>query len=30
MAGFATDFRRVVQTIGTRHRIGRPPIDLDF
>jgi predicted O-linked N-acetylglucosamine transferase (SPINDLY family) len=30
MAGFAADFRRVVQTIGTRHRIGRPPIDLDF
>jgi len=29
-AGFAADFRRVVQTIGTRHRIGRPPIDLDF
>jgi predicted O-linked N-acetylglucosamine transferase (SPINDLY family) len=30
IAGFAADFRRVVQTIGTRHRIGRPPIDLDF
>ena len=30
VAGFAADFRRVVQTIGTRHRIGRPPIDLDF
>jgi len=29
-AGFAADFRRVVQTIGTRHRIGRPPIELDF
>jgi predicted O-linked N-acetylglucosamine transferase (SPINDLY family) len=29
-AGFAADFRRVVQTVGTRHRIGRPPIDLDF
>jgi predicted O-linked N-acetylglucosamine transferase (SPINDLY family) len=29
-AGFAADFRRLVQTIGTRHRIGRPPIDLDF
>lgn len=30
IAGFATDFRRAVQTIGTRHRIGRPPIDLAF
>ncbi|MBP1475574.1 tetratricopeptide repeat protein [Frateuria sp. MAH-13] len=30
IAGFAADFRRVVQTIGTRHRIGRPPIDLAF
>jgi predicted O-linked N-acetylglucosamine transferase (SPINDLY family) len=30
MAGFAVDFRRVAQAIGTRHRIGRPPIDLDF
>lgn len=29
-AGFAGDFRRVVQSIGTRQRIGRPPIDLDF
>lgn len=28
--GFAADFRRAVQTIGTRQRIGRPPIDLDF
>lgn len=30
MHGFANDFRRVVQTIGTRQRMGRPPIDLDF
>lgn len=30
MAAFAVDFRRVVQSIGTRQRIGRPPIDLDF
>ena len=30
LAAFAADFRRVVQTIGTRYRIGRPPIDLDF
>jgi predicted O-linked N-acetylglucosamine transferase (SPINDLY family) len=30
MTAFAMDFRRAVQTIGTRHRIGRPPIDLDF
>jgi predicted O-linked N-acetylglucosamine transferase (SPINDLY family) len=30
IAGFAADFRRLVQTIATRHRIGRPPIDLDF
>ena len=30
VAGFAADFRRAVQTIGTRQRIGRPPIDLDF
>ncbi|MCX7513888.1 tetratricopeptide repeat protein [Frateuria hangzhouensis] len=30
MAGFAADFHRAAQTIGTRHRIGRPPIDLDF
>lgn len=30
VAGFAADFRRVAQTLGTRHRIGRPPIDLDF
>ncbi len=30
MSGFALDFRRVVQAIGTRNRIGRPPIDLAF
>jgi predicted O-linked N-acetylglucosamine transferase (SPINDLY family) len=30
IAGFAADFRHVAQTIGVRHRIGRPPIDLDF
>jgi predicted O-linked N-acetylglucosamine transferase (SPINDLY family) len=30
VAGFAADFRRAVQTIGARQRIGRPPIDLDF
>jgi predicted O-linked N-acetylglucosamine transferase (SPINDLY family) len=27
---FATDFRRAMQSIGTRRRMGRPPIDLDF
>lgn len=26
----AADFRRAMQTIGTRRRMGRPPIDLDF
>lgn len=30
IGAFALDFRRVVQGIGTRHRIGRPPTDLDF
>ncbi|KRE91004.1 hypothetical protein ASG87_02260 [Frateuria sp. Soil773] len=30
MRGFAVDFRRAVQAIGARQRIGRPPIDLDF
>lgn len=30
MQGFAVDFRRAVQAIGARQRIGRPPIDLDF
>ena len=30
MSGFAVDFRRVVQGIATRQRIGRPPMDLDF
>ncbi|MEI7036006.1 tetratricopeptide repeat protein [Fulvimonas yonginensis] len=30
VAGFADDFHRVLQAIGTRQRIGRPPIDLDF
>jgi predicted O-linked N-acetylglucosamine transferase (SPINDLY family) len=29
-AGFAADFRRAVQAMGARHRIGRPPIDLDL
>lgn len=27
---FARDFRRAMQAIGTRRRMGRPPIDLDF
>jgi predicted O-linked N-acetylglucosamine transferase (SPINDLY family) len=30
MGAFAADFRRAMQTIGTRRRMGRPPIDLDF
>jgi predicted O-linked N-acetylglucosamine transferase (SPINDLY family) len=30
MDAFAADFRRAMQTIGTRRRMGRPPIDLDF
>jgi predicted O-linked N-acetylglucosamine transferase (SPINDLY family) len=30
MAGFAVDFRRAALAIGARHRIGRPPVDLDF
>ena len=29
-SGFASDFGRLVRTIGTRQRMGRPPIDLDF
>jgi predicted O-linked N-acetylglucosamine transferase (SPINDLY family) len=30
MQGFANDFRRAVQAMGARHRIGRPPTDLDL
>jgi predicted O-linked N-acetylglucosamine transferase (SPINDLY family) len=30
MDAFARDFRRAMQAIGTRRRMGRPPIDLDF
>lgn len=30
VASFAADFCRVAQVIGTRQRMGRPPIDLDF
>jgi predicted O-linked N-acetylglucosamine transferase (SPINDLY family) len=30
MQGFATDFRRAIQAMGARHRIGRPPADLDL
>lgn len=30
MAGFAADFRRAAQAMGARHRIGRPPADLDL
>ena len=29
-AGFANDLRRAIQAMGARHRIGRPPIDLDL
>jgi len=29
-AGFAADLRRAIQAMGARHRIGRPPIDLDL
>jgi predicted O-linked N-acetylglucosamine transferase (SPINDLY family) len=29
MQGFAADFRRAVRTISARHRIARPPVDLD-
>jgi predicted O-linked N-acetylglucosamine transferase (SPINDLY family) len=29
MKGFAADFRRAVRAISARHRIGRPPTDLD-
>ena len=29
-AGFAADLRRALQAMGARHRIGRPPIDLDL
>jgi len=28
--GFANDLRRAIQAMGARHRIGRPPIDLDL
>jgi predicted O-linked N-acetylglucosamine transferase (SPINDLY family) len=30
MQGYARDFRRAVQWISARHRIGRPPADCDF
>ncbi|WP_266169321.1 tetratricopeptide repeat protein [Dyella subtropica] len=30
MKGFAADFRRAIQAMGARYRIGRPPIDLDL
>ena len=30
MRGFATDFRRAVQAISARHRIGRPAADIDL
>jgi predicted O-linked N-acetylglucosamine transferase (SPINDLY family) len=30
MQGFAADFRRAVHAMSARHRIGRPPIDLDL
>jgi predicted O-linked N-acetylglucosamine transferase (SPINDLY family) len=29
MQGFARDFRRAVRAISARHRIGRPPTDVD-
>lgn len=29
MQGFAADFRRAVRAISARHRIGRPPADLE-
>ncbi|MGO4702082.1 O-linked N-acetylglucosamine transferase, SPINDLY family protein [Dyella sp. 2RAB6] len=29
-AGFANDLRRAIHAMGARHRIGRPPIDLDL
>lgn len=29
-AGFAADFQRAVQAMSARHRIGRPPTDLDL
>jgi predicted O-linked N-acetylglucosamine transferase (SPINDLY family) len=28
--GFATDFRRAVRAVSARHRIGRPPSDVDL
>ncbi|WP_430390970.1 tetratricopeptide repeat protein [Dyella sp. 20L07] len=30
MKGFATDFRRAVQAMSARHRIGRKPVDIDI
>ncbi|MBE1158760.1 tetratricopeptide repeat protein [Dyella acidiphila] len=30
MQGFAADFRRVALAISARHRIGRPPADIDL
>lgn len=30
MQGYAADFQRAVQAMSARHRIGRPPIDLDI
>ncbi|HTV87112.1 MAG TPA: tetratricopeptide repeat protein [Dyella sp.] len=30
MQGFARDFRRAVRAISARHRIGRPPTDVDL
>lgn len=30
MQGFASDFRRAVQAMSARHRIGRNPVDLDL
>lgn len=30
MQGFAADFRRAMRSISARHRIGRPPTDLDL
>lgn len=30
MQGFTADFRRAIQAMGSRYRIGRPPIDLDL
>lgn len=30
MQGFAADFRRALQAMSARYRIGRPPVDLDL